>query len=250
MSSELDALATELYVGADDLLKESPHLAPESPAVSIAPQLSDAELTTLAVLQSLLGYESEARWIRYSRGRTCAPGDLGGWAQYRYCASRSLFFWGLRLHLACTLHGLPVMFALTGAKADEREALLGMLGDDPALAAARPWQSSSTTRTNSAATSREPSRRPGCGCCGRPARASPREPGRSSSSRCARSSSRSTTRSRASLTWEDTAGTTPQGVTARVLQRLLALTWDKLASSPGRSRCPENLVLGCGWAGA
>ena len=33
----------------------------------------------------------------------------------------------MRLHLVCTVSGLPVMFALAGAKADERETLLGML---------------------------------------------------------------------------------------------------------------------------
>jgi hypothetical protein len=33
---------------------------------------------------------------------------------------------GLRLHLACTLGGLPVAAALTGAKADERQVLLDL----------------------------------------------------------------------------------------------------------------------------
>jgi len=56
-----------------------------------------------------------------------------------YCASHSRYFWGLRLHLLCTLHGLPVGFALTGAKADERQALLDIL-DDPQLAAGRARQ--------------------------------------------------------------------------------------------------------------
>ena len=46
-----------------------------------------------------------------------------------YCASHSRYFWGLRLHLVCTLSGLPVLFALAGAKADERETLLDMLED-------------------------------------------------------------------------------------------------------------------------
>ena len=32
----------------------------------IAPRLSDAELVTLAVLQALLGFDSEARFIRYA----------------------------------------------------------------------------------------------------------------------------------------------------------------------------------------
>jgi hypothetical protein len=65
-----------------------------------------------------------------------ARSDLAGWAEYGYCASHSRFFWGLRLHLVCTLHGLPVGFALTGAKADERHTLLAILDTDPALTAA------------------------------------------------------------------------------------------------------------------
>ncbi len=198
MDADLDTLATALYVTTDDLLKASPHLAPWRPAVGIAPKLSDAELVTLAVMQALLGFPSEARWLRYARAhlghlfpylpqqpgynkrlraaaallqqliralasdttwwtddvwvadstpvecgrstQTVHRSELAGWAQYGYCASHSRYFWGLRLHLVCTLHGLPVGFALTGAKADERETLLGILAADPALAAQRPGQ--------------------------------------------------------------------------------------------------------------
>jgi Transposase DDE domain len=186
VTTEIDTLATALYVRTDDLLKESPQLAPLRPAVGIAPQLSDAELVTLAVMQALLGFTSEARWIRYARAHlrylfpylpqqsgynkrlraarglvrhctrvlaastslwtdnvwvvdstpvecarsreTVKRSDLAGWAEYGYCASHSRWFWGLRLHLVCTLHGLPVGFALAGAKADERQVLLGILG--------------------------------------------------------------------------------------------------------------------------
>ncbi|MEV4116084.1 hypothetical protein [Nonomuraea sp. NPDC049695] len=67
MKTELDSLATALYVKTDDLLKGSPQLAPWRPAVGIAPQLSDAELVTLAVMQAMLGFTSEARWIRHTR---------------------------------------------------------------------------------------------------------------------------------------------------------------------------------------
>jgi hypothetical protein len=59
---------------------------------------------------------------------TVTRSEAAGWAEYGYCASHSRYFWGLRLHLVCTLTGLPVLFALAGAKADERETLLGMLG--------------------------------------------------------------------------------------------------------------------------
>ena len=58
---------------------------------------------------------------------TVRRSDVAGWAEYGYCASHSRFFWGLRLHLVCTLSGLPVLFAIAGAKADERQTLLGIL---------------------------------------------------------------------------------------------------------------------------
>lgn len=74
-----------------------------------------------------------------SRG-TVKRSGLAGWAEYGYCASHSRFFWGLRLHLVCTLQGLPVAFALTGAKADERETLQSLLADEPHLLADRPGQ--------------------------------------------------------------------------------------------------------------
>ena len=51
---------------------------------------------------------------------TVERSDLAGFAEYGYCASHSRYFWGLRLHLLATVHGLPIGFALTGAKADER----------------------------------------------------------------------------------------------------------------------------------
>ena len=198
MTNDVDTLATALYVRTDDLLKQYPDLAPWRPAIGLQPQLTDAELVTLAVMQALLGYTSEARWIRHARaglghlfpylpgqpgynrrlraaaglitvlirllaadtslwtddvwvvdstpvecGRsrdTAKRSDLAGWAEYGYCASHSRYFWGLRLHLIATLGGLPVGFALTGAKADERQTLLGILAADPGLAAARPGQ--------------------------------------------------------------------------------------------------------------
>jgi Transposase DDE domain len=71
---------------------------------------------------------------------TVKRSDVAGWAEYGYCASHSRYFWGLRLHLVCTLTGLPVMFALAGAKADERETLLGMLEAARDVTAAHPGQ--------------------------------------------------------------------------------------------------------------
>ena len=197
MDADLDTLATALYVRTDDLLKASPARAPWRPAIGLSPKVGDAELLTLAVLQALLGFTSESRWLRFARGHlrhlfpylpkqpgynkrlrklaatmnwlirmlardttlwtddvwvvdstpvecgrskeTARRSELAGWAEYGYCASHSRYFWGLRLHLLCTLHGLPVGFALTGAKADERQALMDILDDDD-LAAMLPGQ--------------------------------------------------------------------------------------------------------------
>ncbi|GAA1673594.1 IS982 family transposase [Fodinicola feengrottensis] len=71
---------------------------------------------------------------------TARRSDLAGWAEYGYCASHSRYFWGLRLHLVATLGGLPVGFALTGAKADERQTLLEIFHTDPHLTRHRPGQ--------------------------------------------------------------------------------------------------------------
>ena len=71
---------------------------------------------------------------------TVTRSEAAGWAEYGYCASHSRYFWGLRLHLVCTLHGLPVLFALAGARADEREVLLDMLENASDVVNAHPGQ--------------------------------------------------------------------------------------------------------------
>jgi hypothetical protein len=192
VDADLDTLVTALYVTTDDLLKNHPERVPARPEVGLQPRITDAELLTLAVMQALLGYPSERRWIRYAREHllglfpdlpgqsgynkrlrkladtmswlvsalaaqtsvvtddvwvvdstpvecarsreTVKRSDLAGWAEYGYCASHSRYFWGLRLHLVCTLHGLPVGWALTGAKADERHVLADIVANTPALA--------------------------------------------------------------------------------------------------------------------
>jgi hypothetical protein len=66
VNADLESLATALYVRSDDLLKASPELAPPRQGIGIARRLSDAELVTLAVLQALLGFTSERRWLRHA----------------------------------------------------------------------------------------------------------------------------------------------------------------------------------------
>ena len=73
MDADLDTLATALYVRVDDLLKSHPERAPWRPRVGIAPKLADAELVTLAVMQALLGFTSEARWLRFAARSSAAP---------------------------------------------------------------------------------------------------------------------------------------------------------------------------------
>jgi hypothetical protein len=67
VDADLDTLATALYVRIDDTLADCPELRPWRPRVGISPKLSDAELLTLAVLQVLLGFEHETRWLRHAR---------------------------------------------------------------------------------------------------------------------------------------------------------------------------------------
>src|SRR5690348_17867485 len=69
VTNDIDPLATALYVKADDLLKQYPDLAPWRPKIGLQPRLTDAELVTLAVMQALLGYASESRWLRYAQDR-------------------------------------------------------------------------------------------------------------------------------------------------------------------------------------
>jgi hypothetical protein len=67
MDTDLDTLVTAPYVRVDDALKQHPDLAACRPDVGFEPKLSDAELVTLAVMQALLGYSSETRWLRHAR---------------------------------------------------------------------------------------------------------------------------------------------------------------------------------------
>jgi hypothetical protein len=281
VDADLDTLATALYARTDDLLKATPERAPWRPMIGICPRISDAELITLAVMQALLGFVSEARWLRFARGQLrhlfpCLPGqsgynkrvrklaatmcwlirvlamdtsvwaddvwvvdstpvecgrsketvtrsDLAGWAEYGYCASHSRYFWGLRLHLLCTLHGLPVGFALTGAKADERAVLLEIL-DDPVLTAGRPRQAIIGDK-NYYGAGFEIAMAQGGLCLLRPARKGEgQRPGARFFKPLRQVIESVNDTFKGQLDLERHGGHTPHGVLARVLQRILALT--------------------------
>ena len=92
MDTDLDALATALYVRVDDLLLDRPELVPPRPRIGLRPKLSDAELVTLSVLQVLLGFEDEARWVRYAKAHLrhlfpYVPGQSGYNKRLRKAAS-------------------------------------------------------------------------------------------------------------------------------------------------------------------
>ena len=282
MKNDIDTLATALYVRADDLLKQYPDLAPWRPKIGLQPQLSDAELVTLAVMQALLGYASEARWVRHAHARlghlfrylpgqsgynrrlraaaglitalirllaadtslwtddvwvadstpvecgrsrdTARRSDLAGWAEYGYCASHSRYFWGLRLHLVATLGGLPIAFALTGAKADERQTLLAILAADPTLAATRPGQTLIADRQYYGAQFEATLTAQHLRLL-RPARKGEHERPGAHLFKPLRQTIESINQTlKAQLDLERHGGHTPTGVTVRILQRILALT--------------------------
>ena len=66
VDANLDTLATARQVKIDDELKVRPELARSRPEVGLCPKLSDAELITLAVIQALLGFTSETRFLRHA----------------------------------------------------------------------------------------------------------------------------------------------------------------------------------------
>jgi hypothetical protein len=77
--------------------------------------------------------------IECARSRpTARRSELAGIASYSYCPSHSRWFWGLRLHLVCTPAGLPITWALTDPKLDERQVLMCVLDQDQDLLTARP----------------------------------------------------------------------------------------------------------------
>ncbi|WP_448624501.1 IS982 family transposase [Geodermatophilus sp. URMC 64] len=77
--------------------------------------------------------------VECARSRPAAlRSQLAGIAGYGWCRSHSRYFWGLRLHLVCTPAGLPITWALSPPTLDERQVLMAMLDHDQPLLAARP----------------------------------------------------------------------------------------------------------------
>ena len=283
MDTGLDALAVALYVTIDDLLDTYPERAPYRPPGGFMPQISDAELLTLAVMASMLQFTSERRWLRHANTRlrhmfpylplqpgynkrlrrlattmawltgqlasqvsvadddvwvadstpvecgrsreTAKRSDLAGWAEYGYCASHSRYFWGLRLHVIATLHGLPLGWALTGAKADERVTCWDLLQTTPALSKPRDaTQTLIADKGYNGATFEDDLDQAGITLL-RPARKGEKPRGGEKFFKPLRQTVESIFDTfKGQLTLEQHGGRTIAGVCARVGQRMLALT--------------------------
>ncbi len=155
---------------------------------------------------------------------TVQRSGLAGWAGYGYCASHSRLFWGLRLHLVTTVHGLPVAFALSNAKTDEREVLVDLVSLQPNMFHHRDGlilvvdkgyrdRETETWLNDSGITVVRPAYR-----------TEPQRPGRGLL-RAVRQSIESVNQTlKGQLDLERHGGRTITGVTVRVLQRVLALT--------------------------
>ena len=295
MNPNLDTLVTSLYVTIDDLLVENRWWAPERPAVGIVPKLSDAELITLAVVQALLGYTSEARFLRYAHAhlkpwfpylptrtaynkrlrrsstmmshvmgylarstrswhddlwlldstpiecgrsrQTQQRSDLAGWAEYGYSPAHSRYFWGLRLHLVATPSGLPITWAVAGAKADERRTALEMIAH---ARVARPGQTLIADKGYRSAAFEQVLNQAGMILIRPATKTEKPRPGNRFLKPFRQIIESVNNTFKTQLDLEKHGGRTKPGVIARILQRLLALTaviWhNETTHQPGPAR--------------
>ena len=58
--------------------------------------------------------------VGYKRSKSHS--DFAGDADYGYCSSRKLYYWGYKLVMLTSLEGLPIMYELVSANTDERKA--------------------------------------------------------------------------------------------------------------------------------
>ena len=155
---------------------------------------------------------------------TVRRSEPAGWAEYGYCASHSRYFWGLRLHLVTTVHGLPVGVALTGAKADERHTLLGILDSDPALADRLDGQTLLGDKNYYAREFEAALARAGATLLRPTRQGEPERPGAGLFTPLRQIIESVNDTLKGQLDLERHGGRTPAGVAVRVFQRVLALT--------------------------
>jgi hypothetical protein len=66
VDADLDTFAAALSVRFDDALEMHLELGRPRPQIGLCPKRCDAELLTLAVIQALLGFSSETRFLRHT----------------------------------------------------------------------------------------------------------------------------------------------------------------------------------------
>ena len=59
--------------------------------------------------------------------QTVRRSELAGWASYGYCAAHSRWYWGLKLYLLATAEGMPVAWCLASPKLGERDVARELL---------------------------------------------------------------------------------------------------------------------------
>ena len=67
MDHDLNTLATAVYVATDDYFNTHPKVLSVRPASGYPRRISDTELIVLAIMETLLGFTSERRFIRFAR---------------------------------------------------------------------------------------------------------------------------------------------------------------------------------------
>jgi len=211
------------------------HLFPYLPGQSGYNKRLRKSAVQLQTMIRLLGEDSDVwaddTWlidstpVECGRSRpTAKNSNLAGWAEYGYCASHSRYFWGLRLHLVCTPAGLPITYALTSAKADERDVAIDMFEAEPGLLAGRDGQTIIADKGYASAEFENRLAEHGVELV-RPARRNEKPRRGTRQLRSLRQIIESINNTlKAQLSLEDHGGHSAQGVAVRVLQRLLALT--------------------------
>ena len=211
------------------------HLFPYLPGQSGYNKRLRRSVVQLQAMIRILG-EDTAGWddnvwlidstpVECGRSRpTVQRSNLAGWAGYGYCASHSRYFWGLRLHLVCTPAGLPIAYALSNPKLDERAVAIDIFDQDPSLLTGRHGQTLIGDKGYASAEFETRLAEHGLELI-RPARRNekPRRGGRQLKPiRQIIESVNDTLKGQLSL--ENHHGHSAQGVLTRVVQRLLALT--------------------------
>ena len=163
--------------------------------------------------------------------------DLAGWAAYGYCASHSRYFWGLRLHLIATPSGLPMAYALAGAKEDERGICLEMIAR---ARIARAGQTVIADKGYRSARFEEELNDAGIALIRPATNTEPARPGHKLLKPLRQIIESVNQTLKAQLSLERHRGRTRSGVAARILQRILALTaaiWhNQTTHQPGPAR--------------